>query len=103
MAETLGSVSALGGTDQDDNDRVGREIASLRAEIASLRNRLAERAGDAASYVQGEASSVAGAIREHPATATTIVTLVGAIGFAIGYLVGVQSAENKSAWYKRYY
>nr|CAD6428121.1 hypothetical protein REQ54_03135 [Rhizobium sp. Q54] len=104
MAESVGSVKPMGQTDQDrQSDRVGLEIASLRAEIASLRDRLADRAGSAASYVQGEASSVAGAIREHPATATTLFTLVGAIGFAIGYLVGVQSAETKTAWYRRYY
>jgi len=103
MAEIVGSEKPLGGKPFDENDKLGQEIASLRAEISSLKDRLAERAGNAAAYVQDEASTVAGAIREHPATATTIVTLVGAIGFAIGYLVGVQSTETKSAWYKRYY
>ena len=102
MAETLGSVQPLGNTDEQ-NDRIGQEIASLRAEITSLRDRMAERAESAVSYVQDEATSVAGAIREHPATATTLFALVGAIGFSIGYLVGVQSAETKSAWYRRYY
>jgi len=102
MAETLGSVRPLGTTD-DQNDRIGEEIASLRAEIAGLRDRLAERAENAVSYVQDEATSVAGAIREHPATATTLFVLVGAIGFSIGYLVGIQSTETKSAWYRRYY
>jgi len=96
-------ADALSKVERDVSDRVEREIDSLKAEIASLRERLTERAGDAASYVQNEASSVAGVIREHPATATTLLTLVGAIGFAVGYMVGAQSSETKSAWYRRYY
>ncbi|HEX5934817.1 MAG TPA: hypothetical protein VFY63_11690 [Pseudorhizobium sp.] len=103
MAEATGNVKPMGKVDQDRDEQVGQEIAGLRAEIASLRERLAERAGSAASYVQGEVNSVTGAIREHPATATTLFTLVGAIGFAIGYLVGTQSVENRAAWYRRYY
>lgn len=103
MAETGGSVKPMGKLDQDQNEKIGQEIASLRSEIAALSERLTARAGDAAAYVQEEASTVAGAIREHPATATTLFTLVGTIGFAIGYLVGSQSAESRSAWYKRYY
>ncbi len=89
------------------------EIATLRSEIASLRELLAEktgaaydkvseRAGSAAAYVQHEASSVAGTIREHPAATTTLFTLIGAIGFAIGYVVATASAESKQAWYDRY-
>lgn len=103
MAEIGANVKPMGKVDQDQNDKVGQEIASLRSEIAALSERLSERAGNAAAYVQEEATSVAGAIREHPATATTLFTLVGSIGFAIGYLVGTQSVENRSAWYRRYY
>ena len=103
MIESEGSVKPMGEADTDRNGKIGGEIARLRAEVADLRDRLAERAGSAASYVQGEASSVAGAIREHPATATTLFTLVGAIGFAIGYIVGTQAVENRSPWYRRYY
>ena len=103
MIESAGSVKPMGETNTDRNGKIGGEIARLRAEVADLRDRLAERAGSAASYVKGEASSVAGAIREHPATATTLFTLVGAIGFAIGYIVGTQAVENRSPWYRRYY
>ncbi|WP_117192940.1 hypothetical protein [Rhizobium terrae] len=99
--------------DQEPNQNVSGEIATLRSEIASLRellaektgmayDKVAERAGTAVSYVQSEASSVAGTIREHPAATTTLFTLIGAIGFAIGYVVATASAESKQAWYRRY-
>jgi len=99
--------------DQDLNENFNDEIATLRSEIAVLREQLAEKAGaaydkvterasNAASYVQNEASSVAGTIREHPAATTTVLALVGAIGFAIGYAVATASAESKQVWYRRY-
>lgn len=99
---------------EDANAAVRSEISALRAEIASIREKfsdfsgeaydnVARSAGNAAAYVQDEASSVAGAIRQHPATATTLMTLVGGIGFAIGYLVASTSFEQKQAWYRRYY
>lgn len=99
---------------QDVNSSFKDEVATLRAEIASIRERLAEKSGEAyenvsrrasnaAHYVQDEAVSAAGAIREHPAAATTLFTLIGAIGFGIGYLVGTTATEQKQAWYRRYY
>ncbi|CDZ54162.1 hypothetical protein [Neorhizobium galegae] len=99
--------------DHEPSENVRTEIATLRSEIANLREMLSEktsaaygkvteRAGNAAHYVQNEASSVAGTIREHPAATTTLFTLIGAIGFAIGYVVATASAESKHAWYDRY-
>lgn len=99
--------------DHEPSDNVSNEIATLRSEIASLREllsektgmaygKIAERASGAASYVQQEASSVAGTIREHPAATTTLFALIGAIGFAVGYVVATASADSKQVWYRRY-
>ncbi|WP_137129621.1 hypothetical protein [Rhizobium sp. FY34] len=95
------------------NDAVTAEISALRAEIASIRSTLsdfgmhayenvARSANQAADYVQDEATTVAGVIRGHPATTTTLMALIGGIGFAIGYLVASTSMEQKQAWYSRY-
>lgn len=99
--------------DHEPSGNYDTEIATLRSEIAALREQIAEKTGaayervaesasSAASYVQNEASSVAGTIREHPAATTTLLTLVGAIGFVIGYAVATASVENRQTWYRRY-
>lgn len=96
------------------DDAMRAEISALRKEIEHIRASLSDfgadtyetvkaKASDAAQYVQEEATSVAGVIREHPATAGTVLTLIGGIGFAIGYLVASTSFEQKQAWYRRYY
>ncbi|MGI2032992.1 hypothetical protein ACRQ1B_11440 [Rhizobium panacihumi] len=121
MPEAIGIKSVRKADISDDlpsasdvNDTFKNEVATLRAEIATIREKLAEKSGEAyenvsrrasnaAHYVQDEAASAAGAIREHPAAATTLFTLIGAIGFGIGYLVASTTAEQKQAWYRRYY
>lgn len=116
MPEAIGikSVRKNDLTSEDVNDTFKNEVATLRAEIASIREKLAEKSGEAyenvsrrasnaAHYVQDEAVSAAGAIREHPAAATTLFTLIGAVGFGLGYLVATVTAEQKEAWYRRYY
>lgn len=96
------------------DDALRAEISALRREMDTIRGSLKdfgseaydtvkEKATDAAQYVQEEATSVAGVIREHPATAGTVLTVVGGLFFALGYLVGSSSFEQKQAWYRRYY
>lgn len=96
-----------------ENSVVTAELATLKEEIATLREALAEKTGiayekvaskasSAAGYVSDEATSVATTIREHPAATTTLLGLVGAVGFAIGYVVATASADSKQAWYSRY-
>jgi hypothetical protein len=96
-----------------DGAEVAYEIQGLRAELAELRALVAEktgaaygglsdRAASAANYVSSEASSVAGTFREHPAASTTLVTLIGAVGFALGYIVATNTMGSQQAWYRRY-
>lgn len=98
----------------DANDAMRAEISALRKEIEHIRHSLSDfgaetyetvktKASDAAHYVQDEATSVAGVIREHPAATGTVLTLVGGLGFALGWLVASTSLEQKQAWYRRYY
>lgn len=117
MAEavkTLKSVeNKIASFDHEPSEMVSKEIATLRKEIAGLRELVAEKTGiayekvangasSAATYVSDEATSVATTIREHPAATTTLFTLIGAVGFAIGYAVASNTVENKQAWYRRY-
>lgn len=115
MVESIGNrVGDVSNASNDVNDAVKSEISALRAEVASIRamlsdfsseayDRMSRNAEQAAQYVQEEAASVAGVIREHPATATTLMTLIAGIGFAVGYLVATTNMEQKQAWYRRYY
>lgn len=117
MAEPVKSFTrgnAVASFDHQPSDSaIADEIQSLRSEISRLSSmmsektgevyeRVADRASSAANYVSSEAHSVAGTIKEHPAATTTLFTLIGAVGFAIGYAVATASADNKQAWYQRY-
>jgi len=113
MADPVKSLKTASFDHEPSSGDYGQEIGRLRSEIASLRETIAERgseayekvakqASSAADYVSSEASSVADTIREHPAATTTVFTLIGALGFALGYVVATAAAESKQAWYQRY-
>jgi hypothetical protein len=118
MAEPIRNLktsikSASSSFDHEPSENFASELDTLRSEISTLREMLAEKTGvaydkvaasasTAADYVTSEATSVAGTIREHPAASTTLFTLIGGIGFALGYLVATASADSKQAWYQRY-
>lgn len=36
------------------------------------------------------------AVKENPGTATSLLTIVGALGFAIGYVVGTSTQQSSS-------
>jgi hypothetical protein len=115
MADTVKSFTPSTNTPSFDHQPsdVSDEIQGLRSQIAELSSllsektgvvyeRVADRASSAANYVSSEASTVAGTIKEHPAATTTLFTLIGAVGFALGYAVATATAESKQAWYQRY-
>lgn len=98
-------------------DSVENQIAELRSQIASLSKSVSSRAGvlsdeasefvdDAKGRVQRAAQTAAQtmkvqghnvveAVKENPATATSLLTLVGALGFALGYAVA--NAANQQS------
>ncbi len=95
-------------------ETIENQIAELRTQIASLSKAVSARvedAGDDASELLGEARGrvrkaaqnvrsqghqVVEAVKENPATATSLLTIVGALGFAIGYAVGTSTQQQSS-------
>ncbi len=54
---------------------------------------------DAKDAVVRESTAVAAGAAEHPHTATGIVLTIGAIAFAIGYVLGRDAGSNDSRWW----
>ena len=50
----------------------------------------------AAHNVRAQGQHVVEAAKENPGTATSLLTIVGALGFAIGYAVGTSTQQNSS-------
>ena len=50
----------------------------------------------AAHNVRAQGQHVVEAVKENPGTATSLLTIVGALGFAIGYAVGTSTQQNSS-------
>ncbi|MEJ8310938.1 hypothetical protein [Agrobacterium larrymoorei] len=100
-------------------DSVENQIAELRSQIASLSKSVSARAGSlseeasdfvdeakgrvqrvaqsAAETVKAQSHNVVEAVKENPATATSVLTVVGALGFALGYFVANASAQHNSS------
>lgn len=100
-------------------DTVENQIAELRAQISSLSKSVSARAGTlsddaselmdeargraqrmahtAAQTVKAQGHNVVEAVKENPGTATSLLTVVGALGFALGYCVANAAAEQKSS------
>ncbi|CAN7320698.1 hypothetical protein HW571_12800 [Agrobacterium genomosp. 3] len=95
-------------------DTIENQIAELRSQIASLSKSVSARAEGvsedasefldeargrvrkAASNVRAQGQNVVEAVKENPGTATSLLTIVGALGFAIGYAVGAGTQQNSS-------
>lgn len=56
-------------------------------------------AKDAQDAVVRESTAVVAGAAEHPHTATGIVLTIGALAFAIGYVVGRDASLNNSRWW----
>jgi ElaB/YqjD/DUF883 family membrane-anchored ribosome-binding protein len=100
-------------------DTVENQIAELRSQISSLSKSVTERAGvlsedasdfvdeargkvqrvaqSAAQTVKAQGQNVVEAVKENPGTATSLLTVVGALGFALGYFVATAAQEQKSS------
>ncbi|MGV1793814.1 hypothetical protein [Rhizobium sp. A37_96] len=56
-------------------------------------------AKDAKDAFMRESTAVAAGATEHPRTAAGIVLTIGALAFAIGYVMGRDAASNDSRWW----
>lgn len=56
-------------------------------------------AKDTKDAVVRESTAVAAGAAEHPHTATGIALTIGAIAFAIGYVLGRDAADNNPRWW----
>lgn len=103
-------------------DTVENQIAELRSQISSLSKSVSARAGvysgeaselvdeargrvqrvahNAAQTVKAQGHNVVEAVRENPGTATSLLTVVGALGFALGYCVANATQDQKSSIYR---
>ncbi len=95
-------------------DTIENQIAELRTQIASLSKSFSARAEgvgeDASEFldeargrvrkvahdVRAQGQNVVEAVKENPGTATSLLTVVAALGFAIGYAVGTGSQHGSS-------
>ncbi|WHA40342.1 hypothetical protein [Agrobacterium larrymoorei] len=105
-------------------DSLENQISELRSQIASLSKSVSARAGvisdeasdfvddakgrvqraahTAAQTVKVQGHNVVEAVKENPGTATSLLTVVGALGFALGYAVAsaANQQSSKSSLYR---
>lgn len=82
----------------EDGDLVN-EVARLKAELANLRDALAERAGDVVQGASRAAQAAVQPIRNHPGAAGLLIG--GLVGLLVGLAIG-QSEQRSRHWYDRY-
>lgn len=89
------------------------QIAELSRSVSSRTGNLGERAQEyadearggirrAASVVKEQGANVVGAVRENPGTATSVLTVVGLLGFAIGYCIGQSNQPQPTKYFDRW-
>lgn len=98
-------------------DTVENQIAELRSQISALSKSVSARAGtisgeasefvdeargrvqrvaqNAAQTVRAQSHNVVEAVKENPGTATSVLTVVGALGFALGYFIANSEKDHK--------
>jgi ElaB/YqjD/DUF883 family membrane-anchored ribosome-binding protein len=98
-------------------DTIENQISELRSQIATLTKSVSNRASEfsesdlvedaksrvsrAAQNVRDQSYNVVEAVKENPGTATSVLTVVGAIGFGLGYLLATSSQQsNTSSLYR---
>jgi ElaB/YqjD/DUF883 family membrane-anchored ribosome-binding protein len=99
-------------------DTIENQISELRSQIATLTKSVSTRASEfseselvedakgrvsrAAQNVRDQSYNVVEAVKENPGTATSLLTVVGAIGFALGYFLAANSSQqsNSSSIYR---
>jgi ElaB/YqjD/DUF883 family membrane-anchored ribosome-binding protein len=104
----------------ESESAVENQITELRSQIAELSRSVSDRAGNlgdraqeyadearggirrAASVVKEQGANVVEAVRENPGTATSVLTVVGLLGFAIGYCIGQQNQPQAAKYFDRW-
>ncbi|MFT3690332.1 hypothetical protein [Paenirhodobacter sp.] len=96
----------MANSSEDIRASMEQQIADLKKEMAKISKSLAARASDmadeageafdegkgrarqAVSQVRDQAQVAAGAMRENPGTAATVLSTVGLMGLAVGFVLG---------------
>lgn len=105
-------------TQREMQETLEKQVAQMRREIAKINRALAEhaeeaeeearrwyngaseRAAKATQVLRTQAHSVSETVRENPGTVSSALLLGGAVGFAIGCLLGqAMGSDTRRSWY----